>query len=61
MTTFDYGKPTTVILEQARYEQLLALETKVNLMRDFMEKDGYITDSTIRMLFGFPEKEEKDG
>lgn len=54
---------TTITLYQDRYEQLLELEIKVDLMRKMFAEDGYITSSSLRMLFDFPEpeKENNDG
>ena len=54
---------TTITLHQERYEQLLSLEIKVDLMRKMFAEDGYITSSSLRMLFDLPEpeKEETDG
>ena len=42
---------TTITLYQDRYEQLLELEIKVDLMRKMFAEDGYITSSSLRMLF----------
>lgn len=52
-----------VVLYQDRYEQLLELEIKVDLMRKMFAEDGYITSSSLRMLFDLPEpeKENNDG
>lgn len=54
---------TTITLHQERYEQLLSLEIKVDLMRKMFAEDGYITSSSLRMLFDLPEpeKENNDG
>lgn len=54
---------TTITLYQDRYEQLLELEIKVDLMRKMFAEDGYITSSSLRMLFDLPEpeKENNDG
>ena len=54
---------TTITLHQERYEQLLSLEIKVDLMRKMFAEDGYITSSSLRMLFNLPEpeKENNDG
>lgn len=54
---------TTITLYQDRYEQLLEMEIKVDLMRKMFAEDGYITSSSLRMLFDLPEpeKENNDG
>lgn len=54
---------TTITLYQDRYEQLFELEIKVDLMRKMFAEDGYITSSSLRMLFDLPEpeKENNDG
>lgn len=49
-----------VVLYQDRYEQLLELEIKVDLMRKMFAEDGYITSSSLRMLFDLPEPEKED-
>ena len=50
-------------LYQDRYEQLLDIETRVNIIKNFYAINGYITDSDLCLILGIkrkPKEEPKD-
>lgn len=43
----------TVTIYQDRYEQLLDIETRVNVLEKFMSEAEFVSDKDIRTILGF--------
>lgn len=54
----------TVTIYQYRYEQLLDIETRVNILEKYMSDNEFVSDENIRTILGFKafaRKETVDG
>lgn len=43
----------TVTMYQDRYEQLLDIESRVNILEKFMSETEFVSDKDIRTILGF--------
>lgn len=50
----------TVTIYQDRYEQLLDIETRVNILEKFMSEAEFVLDKDIRIILGFKPSLKKD-
>lgn len=46
-------KELTVNIYQDRYEQLLDIETRVNILEKFISETEFVSDKDIRTILGF--------
>lgn len=53
-------KELTVNIYQDRYEQLLDIETRVNILEKFISETEFVSDKDIRTILGFKPSLKKD-